>query len=94
MLKRKSILSWARPLWGCVMNKLQTRSLLLDVSDNIQLWQWLESKELELVFNVGLGYKRSYQSDDLGRFASMLVKHGRFADHSTALEAINASLVS
>ena len=76
------------------MNKLQTRSLILNVSENIQLWQWLDSKELELVFELGQGYKKCYQSDDVGHFASLLVSHGRFYDHSTAIDVSNARLVS
>ncbi|MCX7554261.1 hypothetical protein OS175_10250 [Marinicella sp. S1101] len=76
------------------MNKLQTRSLVFDVSERIQLWQWIESKELELVHLIGAGYKQSYQSDDIGHFANMLVSYGSFSNHAAALKAINKGLVS
>jgi hypothetical protein len=71
------------------MNKLQTRSLLFNVSEHIELWQWVDSKELELVHSIDAGYKQSYQSDDIGHFANILVLHGSFSDHTAALKAIN-----
>ena len=67
----------------------QTRALVLDIEPDVKLWRWLESDNLELVFDVGNGYITSYKSDDVGYFANVLCINGHFNDHATALKAIN-----
>jgi len=72
-----------------MINCIETRRLVYEVAPDIKLWRWIGSNDFELVFNLGAGHNTSYQSNDAGYFADLLVVNGHSKDHCTALKKIS-----
>lgn len=77
-----------------MIDQTETRRLVYEIAPDIKLWRWCETNRLELVFSLDGGHSASYQSDDAGFFANVLVLNGHSEDYGTALNVINKAWLS